>query len=474
MEHRRNYDQNHYSHNLASNEEFNLFSNNSSTNGHENLSVVSAPHTKCYQVQFQINYQTDYGQDVYIIGSIPELGKNSQNNLLTLSFKEVGNHLLRNQNGQLQDNRCIYIYFDQGHNWVSNVLTVAKDFFEYKYVIVETSSKKAIRWEQGFNRIADLKLLDQQQTNSTNHLIQKDEWDRFTIVFSIFYPLKDENEYMRINGDIEQLGMWNKGTGPERLVQGEEITWLTGQKVRPWEYRVRVQQSDFKQRITYKYSIRNDLKDYTIWEREPSRYAQIQEPGFYLGELGDSGSSKWPNVDNVFIVNGMINKADANFVGGLSFDKIADTKLFIGPYPQLEEDVIAMAEAGVTGVLNVQTDIDIAHRGINWPRMLEYYAQHKVTAVHYPIHDFNEEDLKAKIKGGADILNQMINQQGLDVYVHCTAGMGRAPAVVLTYLCLYKGMDPDEADLFVKTHRKVSVPNMRAVREIVSKHRAMI
>lgn len=31
-----------------------------------------------------------------------------------------------------------------------------------------------------------------------------------------------------------------------------------------------------------------------------------------------------------------------------------------------------MAEAGVTGVFNVQTEIDIAHRGINWPRMLEY------------------------------------------------------------------------------------------------------
>jgi len=29
----------------------------------------------------------------------------------------------------------------------------------------------------------------------------------------------------------------------------------------------------------------------------------------------------------------MINKADANFVGGLSFDKIDDTHIFIGPYP---------------------------------------------------------------------------------------------------------------------------------------------
>jgi hypothetical protein len=49
--------------------------------------------------------------------------------------------------------------------------------------------------------------------------------------------------------------------------------------------------------------------------------------------------------------------------------------------------------------------------------------------------------------------------------------MGRAPAVVLVYLCLFKNMDPDEADLFVKSYRSVSVPNMRAVREIVEKYK---
>ena len=49
--------------------------------------------------------------------------------------------------------------------------------------------------------------------------------------------------------------------------------------------------------------------------------------------------------------------------------------------------------------------------------------------------------------------------------------MGRAPACVLTYLCLYKGMEPDEADLYVKSYRKVSVPNMRAVKEIVAKYK---
>lgn len=117
------------------------------------------------------------------------------------------------------------------------------------------------------------------------------------------------------------------------MEHGEEITWLTGQKVRPWEFRVRQSQTEFQQRITYKYSIKNDAKDYTVWEREPSRYCHIQEPHLYEGQLGESGSSKWPNVDYVFIVNGVINKADANFVGGLSFDKIGDTSIFIGPYP---------------------------------------------------------------------------------------------------------------------------------------------
>jgi hypothetical protein len=46
----------------------------------------------------------------------------------------------------------------------------------------------------------------------------------------------------------------------------------------------------------------------------------------------------------------------------------------------LKEDVIAMASKGVSGVLNVQTEIDIKHRGINWPRMLDYYRENSINA----------------------------------------------------------------------------------------------
>ena len=34
---------------------------------------------------------------------------------------------------------------------------------------------------------------------------------------------------MRINGDPEELGFWNKGKGPLRMKEcKEEIVWLTG------------------------------------------------------------------------------------------------------------------------------------------------------------------------------------------------------------------------------------------------------
>lgn len=69
-------------------------------------------------------------------------------------------------------------------------------------------------------------------------------------------------------------------------------------------------------------------------------------------------------------------------------------------------------------------------------------------------------------------LNDMVNNKGLKVYVHCTAGMGRAPASVLCYYILYKRVscwrDPAACDRLVKKYRKVSTPNMRAIANAIS------
>ena len=77
------------------------------------------------------------------------------------------------------------------------------------------------------------------QENRSKNLELLDEWERFIINFSIYYPIKS-NEIMRINGDIIEIGNWNKGDGPKPMTQSDtEIRWLTGAKVKPWVFQVR-------------------------------------------------------------------------------------------------------------------------------------------------------------------------------------------------------------------------------------------
>ena len=102
--------------------------------------------------------------------------------------------------------------------------------------------------------------------------------------------------------------------------------------MRPWVWEVEFHQKKCPKLICYKYSTEDTATGEIVWEREPSRYVDIQNPELaaYDGALGKAGSSMWCNVNKVFIVNGRIEKADANFVGHMTFDKIGDTSIFLG------------------------------------------------------------------------------------------------------------------------------------------------
>lgn len=112
-------------------------------------------------------------------------------------------------------------------------IPVNVNYFQYKYVVMNNGQPD--RWEHGFNRICDLLLL-QAQTNGNNSFSLYDQFDRYTVNFSMHYPMED-CEYMRINGDPEELGFWNKGKGPLKMNRAkQDVVWLTGEKVRPWEF----------------------------------------------------------------------------------------------------------------------------------------------------------------------------------------------------------------------------------------------
>ncbi len=62
-------------------------------------------------------------------------------------------------------------------------------------------------------------------------------------------------------------------------------------------------------------------------------------------------------------------------------------------------------------------------------------------------------------------MNELIRNDK-EVYIHCTAGMGRAPACAVAYL--RKKMELNEAVAHVKQHRIVTVPNAPVLTEVLA------
>jgi protein-tyrosine phosphatase len=72
-----------------------------------------------------------------------------------------------------------------------------------------------------------------------------------------------------------------------------------------------------------------------------------------------------------------------------------------------------------------------------------------------PIRDFDPIDLRAKLKKAVSALDALVRRNHR-VYVHCTAGVGRAPAVAIAWLAWCQGWEMDEAVRHVRQRRACS------------------
>lgn len=213
-----------------------------------------------------------------------------------------------------------------------------------------------------------------------------------------------------------------------------------------------------------------------VYEREPHRIIEVQDPLLYRGELAAQKSKIWKDTHKVFIVNGRIDKADGNFLGGFFFNKIKDTNIILGSYPLSHNDLLRMKNAGVTGVLNIQTGNDMAQRGVFWPQLVEKYKEVGISNVYsYPIPDRDEDQYIEELFNAAQHLNDMINERELTVYIHDNSSMTRAPTLALTYLCLFVRIrtyeNLPEASRLIKQYHNVSTPNLDILQKTLKKHK---
>jgi protein-tyrosine phosphatase len=128
----------------------------------------------------------------------------------------------------------------------------------------------------------------------------------------------------------------------------------------------------------------------------------------------------------------------------MNLDQVLD-RVYVGTYPECTADLDRLGrELGITAVLSLQTDEDLDRLGVDGPRLAAHCRQLGVELRRVPVRDFDPHDLQEKLPACVRALDQLLTA-GHKVYVHCTAGAGRSPNVVIAYLHWVKGWDLEEA-----------------------------
>lgn len=136
--------------------------------------------------------------------------------------------------------------------------------------------------------------------------------------------------------------------------------------------------------------------------------------------------------------------------------------IVIGTCPMSLDDLRRIhSEAGVSGVLSLQHDDCLSYWGINYAMMYRAGTELGLMMERCPIRDFDVPDIRRRLPAAISILANMLSR-GHRVYVHCTAGMGRAPVVVLGYLTLVEDCSPGEAIRLILKGRPGAVPAWEA------------
>ena len=119
--------------------------------------------------------------------------------------------------------------------------------------------------------------------------------------------------------------------------------------------------------------------------------------------------------------------------------------LFVGSYPKSPEDIDSLrCNFGITAVLNVQTDEDMAHKGIHWDDLEPHYREADVEVRRVPVRDFDPDDLRRQLPECVEVLDELL-RKGHTVYVHCNMGVNRSPSIVVAYLHWIQGRSFEKA-----------------------------
>jgi protein-tyrosine phosphatase len=131
---------------------------------------------------------------------------------------------------------------------------------------------------------------------------------------------------------------------------------------------------------------------------------------------------------------------------------VVTPSLVVGGYPDVADLAWLADEYGVGAVVCLQDDFDLAAKRLSLPA-LQAECQ-RLGLVHHrlPVADGDDEVMARRLPQIVALLGELIGA-GQRVYLHCNAGMNRAPTAAIAYLHVADGHDLGRATRLVKAQR---------------------
>lgn len=134
-------------------------------------------------------------------------------------------------------------------------------------------------------------------------------------------------------------------------------------------------------------------------------------------------------------------------------------------------------EAAVSAILCLQHDDCHRYWGIDFAEMVSAASDLGLTVARHSVRDFDVEDQRRQLPTAIGLLAHL-QTCGHRTYVHCTAGLSRAPLTVLGYLTLVERWNPTDAIGRIHQCRSEAVPAWEAyhgcVEDLTQRHRGAI
>ncbi|XP_057789555.1 phosphoglucan phosphatase LSF2, chloroplastic [Salvia miltiorrhiza] len=174
-------------------------------------------------------------------------------------------------------------------------------------------------------------------------------------------------------------------------------------------------------------------------------------------------SSSKTDEYNIAMKKLMMNPYEYHHEFGMNYTLITED-LIVGSQPQKVEDIDHLKEEeNVAYILNLQQDSDVEYWGVDLQSIIKRCKEIGIRHMRRPAKDFDPDSLRNGLPKAVSSLEWAIREGKGRAYVHCTAGLGRAPAVAIAYMFWFCNMDLDTAYKTLTSKRPCG-PNRQAIR----------